>query len=163
MLNHAWKSVLPQTVSRCFHHAGFEHSVEPTDEDESTFEEDESTFEEDMEHIWDRFNDDVAFDDFVGVDDNLAVNAEMTVEDVAATVLKAHTECDESDHSADEDISDQPPPTAFEALSGLSAVQHYIEAHCEPNSRIASVCCDLEKCIFLCMQNKVRQSNFNPV
>ena len=162
MLSTAWKSVLPQTVSRCFSHAGFEHSVEPTDEDESTM-------EEDLEYIWDRFNnDEVAFDDFVGVDDDLAVSAEMTDKDIAATVLEKHTEIlNESDHSADEDISDQPPPTAFEALSGLSAVRRYIEAHSESNSSIASACHDIEQCIFVCMQNKVYQSKltsyFNPV
>ena len=135
--------------------------MDPTDEDESTL--------EDLGYIWDRFdNDEVAFDDFVGVDDDLAISAQMTDKDIAAIVLEKHTETlDESDHSNDEDISDQPPPTAFEALSGLTAVRRYIEAHSESNSSIVSACHDIEQCIFVCMQSKVYQSKltsyFNPV
>lgn len=125
MCKQAWDQVTPETVKNCFKKAGFVKK-----------EDDEGSIETAAETIpsvdgWDDVinNPAIAFEDFVDVDENVAVCGELTDAEIVADVLNEKQEDD--DASGDEHVEDVPEktvPSAADATNYIKELRLFFES-----------------------------------
>ncbi|CAM1304069.1 TIGD6 (predicted) [Pycnogonum litorale] len=116
LLSRAWDDVKPETVANCFRKAGFKvaeaDDTMPAGDEPSGTEGPDSTAE--SRSVWDfiarEFNlNDVGFDDYVAVDENVPTSGELSDAEIAASVSSAvpMPEDDATNHLTDDP---EPPP-----------------------------------------------------
>lgn len=127
MCKQAWDQVTPETIQNCFKKAGF---IKNESEKESFIE----TAAETVPSIED-WNDvitnpAISYEDFVNVDEDVAVCGEMTDADIIADVMN-EKQNDGDNASGDELEEDNPTeavPSAVEAANHLRELRHFVES-----------------------------------
>uniref|UniRef100_A0A914X438 DDE-1 domain-containing protein n=1 Tax=Plectus sambesii TaxID=2011161 RepID=A0A914X438_9BILA len=117
MIERAWRSVTPTTIQNCFRKAGFLK----TGDDEAP-EVEEMVAQPQMPE--DEFN------NYVNCDEHLDCSGELTIKDILEEVRPQGNGQDKEEEDEEEEEVHQvppPPPNRKEALTGLTAVQAYLE------------------------------------
>ncbi|CAM1307615.1 TIGD4 (predicted) [Pycnogonum litorale] len=135
LLSRAWDDVKPETVANCFRKAGFKvaeaDDTMPAGDEPSGTEGPDSTAE--SRSVWDfiarEFNlNDVGFDDYVAVDENVPTSDELSDAEIAASVSSAvpMPEDDATNHLTD-DPEPPPIPTPSEAWQKFKDIRRFLE------------------------------------
>lgn len=127
MCKKAWDQVTPETIKNCFRKAGF---VKNENDEESSVE----TSAETMPSVddWDDVitNPAISYEDFVNVDENVAVCGDLTNAEIIADVLNVEKQ-DGDDASGDElmeDVPEQTVPSAVEATNHIKELRRFFES-----------------------------------
>lgn len=120
----SWNDVTAQTIANCFKKGGInferqEEEVVEVEEVEQVLEVDDAILPEDIEGVWD-FN----FNDFVGVDEDLATSELF--------ILPDNSEVTSVESNSDEDESVHVCPSQSEINCMLSTIDAYVSSHDVP-------------------------------
>uniref|UniRef100_A0A1B6KYE2 DDE-1 domain-containing protein n=1 Tax=Graphocephala atropunctata TaxID=36148 RepID=A0A1B6KYE2_9HEMI len=122
MCSSAWDQVRPDTIAHCFKKAGFRHTAlerlqEPEDIDPCA-------------ENWEEVVGDsvVSYEDFVQMDDDVAVCGELTNADILADVMNNQAQGATSLSSDEEDeVPEKPVPSIFEAMEHVKELRCFVE------------------------------------
>ncbi|XP_046400914.1 tigger transposable element-derived protein 4-like [Ischnura elegans] len=127
MCKQAWDKVKPETIKNCFKKAGF---VKTDEESAERTELDEILPIDGWEDV--APNPIILYEDFLNVDENVAVCGELTDADIVAEVLDTETQNNEG--SGDEiegsraDEEETPVPSAADAMDYLREIRRFVES-----------------------------------
>jgi len=118
----AWNNVTTLTIQNCFRKCGF---VKTIDNEEEEF---PITLEVDTQHntLSTVLNDQLTFEDYVAIDDDLAVCGSLTDDEIFASFNNAEGYDEEND---EEECPEDPIVNSKEAKLGLRAVLRYLQRH----------------------------------
>ncbi|XP_042147493.1 tigger transposable element-derived protein 6-like [Ixodes scapularis] len=123
MLSRAWSDIAPNTIKNCFRHAGLY-----LDNDRASTEEAIEVTDDDLNEMWrdlgrlpDAVPDGVELEDFLGVDDDVAVTSSPSDNEIVAEVVAASAN-DDDDEAEDPEAS---CPTLHEALAATEVLRRY--------------------------------------
>ncbi|KAG0421316.1 hypothetical protein HPB47_002782 [Ixodes persulcatus] len=125
MLNGAWNDVTKDTIRNCFRHAGLcmENDEAPIPA--------ETAEDGDIAELWEELGclagavpDGVGLDDFVMIDDDIAVGETPSDKDIAADVATAAA-TDDAEEAGNSESEEPPRPTLHEALSAVDGLRRY--------------------------------------
>ncbi|KAL4083749.1 hypothetical protein QTP88_029065 [Uroleucon formosanum] len=118
----AWNNVTTQTIQNCFRKCGF---VKTIDNEEEEF---PITLEVDTQHntLSTVLNDQLTFEDYVAIDDDLAVCGSLTDDEIFASFNNEEGYDEEND---EEESPEDPIVNSKEAKLGLRAVLSYLQRH----------------------------------
>ena len=120
LLNYAWKSVKPTTISNCFSHSGFKSAdITPSDLDE----------EDDNIPLAQLTKLPVPFDQYTAVDDNVPTSELLTDQDIVDDIVQTRQQPND-DESDDDDEPQQttPTPTAKMAVKACQILTAFLES-----------------------------------
>lgn len=120
LLNYAWKSVKPTTISNCFSHSGFKSAdITPSDSDE----------EDDDIPLAQLTKLPVPFDQYTAVDDNVPTSEPLTDQDIVDDIVQTRQQPND-DESDDDDEPQQttPTPTAKMAAEACKILTAFLES-----------------------------------
>ncbi|XP_040075177.2 tigger transposable element-derived protein 6-like [Ixodes scapularis] len=124
MLSRAWSDIAPNTIKNCFRHAGLS-----LDNDRASTEEAIEVTDDDLNEMWrdlgrlpDAVPDGVELEDFLGVDDDVAVTSSPSDNEIVAEVVAASANDDDDEEAEDPEA---PCPTLHEALAATEVLRRY--------------------------------------
>lgn len=150
MISHkAWNNVTAQTIRNCFRKCGFVKTIDNEEEESST------TLEVDSQYhrLSTVLVDQLTFEDYVTIDDDLAVCGSLTDDEILATFIDEEGDLDNDEEQSSED----PPVTSREAKLGLRTVQMYLQRH-DIDDTIFSTILNLDNTIDKVSANNYKQS-----
>ncbi|XP_042144201.1 tigger transposable element-derived protein 6-like [Ixodes scapularis] len=125
MLSRAWSDIAPNTIKNCFRHAGLY-----LDNDRASTEEAIEVTDDDLNEMWrdlgrlpDAVPDGVELEDFLGVDDDVAVTSSPSDNEIVAEVVAASANDDDDEEAEDPEA---PCPTLHEALAATEVLRRYV-------------------------------------
>ncbi|KAM7283587.1 tigger transposable element-derived protein 6-like [Ixodes scapularis] len=125
-LNASWESVTSETVKNCFRKCGFRRSPE-VEEPEPCVSGDPDPCETEDDYMDEELRSagaELAFSDFVAVDDDVPTCDPQTVADIVAELRQGQVTGDE--HDDDEDEPETPPRATFaQAVAALDVLRSY--------------------------------------
>lgn len=140
MISEAWEKVTQATIANCFRHAGFK-DLSLTDEDDDdtplarmiqspTDEDDNVPLAQLAAQLATESR--IEMKEFIGIDDNVAVCAPLTEEDILAEVENSHHNADDK-----EDMEEQFQSTTLcEAINAVTTLQKFVAFNEEFNSDV---------------------------
>ncbi|XP_042148772.1 tigger transposable element-derived protein 6-like [Ixodes scapularis] len=124
MLSRAWSDIAPNTIKNCFRHAGLY-----LDNDRASTEEAIDVTDDDLNEMWrdlgrlpDGVPDGVELEDFLGVDDDVAVTSSPSDNEIVAEVVAASANDADVEEAEDPEA---PCPTLHEALAATEVLRRY--------------------------------------
>ena len=157
LLRLAWENVSAQTITNCFRHCGFtEEETSEGDEDEDPSSVGSALLTRLSSHGVE-LPEDVSFQQFVSVDNQAITSSELTIEDIATTVLN---QSQEPENEGEEDNSQLPcpPPTSRETEQALLIVRHYFKVKDSAEKELQLVS-KLQRSVTDCAIHSCRQSS----
>lgn len=136
MSHSAWTQVTAKTIANCFRKAGF---VKDLDQNEEADEDQVETSE--SETNWEAVEQaaGIPFDEFISLDDNVAVCGELTDEEILADVISrtaADKSSDEEGEEEEEPATEQPILTSSQALTQVQELRRYAEAQTNVSDQV---------------------------
>lgn len=127
MITKAWDNVDDKTIVNCFKKSGFQVSDLNQNQDEDEL---EVQLPEPIEGCWPRvreaLNVDLAFEDYVNVDDDIAICGELTDAEIVSSVAGEQETVEEAEDDVDEElVSDQQDFTSKDARDALNVLKCY--------------------------------------
>ena len=129
MCSTAWDQVTSKTVANCFKKAGYLHAEDKDEEIEETNENDK---EQNVVEILDDPNND--WENFVNIDENLAICGELTDAEIVSEVVSQENEC--SDEENDPAINEKTTPTVSQVLKLIEDMRIFAESQENVGSEI---------------------------
>ncbi|EEC14122.1 centromere protein B, putative [Ixodes scapularis] len=163
-LNASWESVTSETVKNCFRKCGFRHSPEVEEPELSVSSDPDfcETEDDDMEEELRSAGAELAFSDFVAVDDEVPTCDPQTVADIVAELRQGQVTGDEHDDDEDEDEPETPPRATFaQAVAALDVLRSYFATKDNPAAEGGLQ--TLQKELFLPKNQGARQQKLKDV
>ena len=174
MVHSAWHHVKPETIAHCFEHAGFSSLTMSASVQQQTelanMSEAATAAAPPPDHgnIWERLRaagigipEDLSFNDFADVDDEVSVAATRTDSEIVAAVRQLDDNGTSQDDDADDDVDDelQPPapPTSADVINALAVINRWMESQSDVQQGFELVA-QLEELTEHCISKSMKQA-----
>lgn len=147
MCSAAWDQVSENTIKNCFKKAGFGSN------------EVDISHESSEEH--DDFVPNPDFENFVNIDEDLAVCGEETDAEILASVLESQAPASDEEDVSGQEIEDEPVPTAVQAMAHIAKLRRFIEAQANIDQQIFKSLNKIEKIISQQRETNLKQTKIS--
>lgn len=135
LCNNAWDQVKGSTIANCFRKAGFVHETDEEDRSEET------VMDVDINEM--RDEEETNFQDFINMNEDVAVCGEMTDVDIVNEVMKSGEVSSEEEQEDDQPV--RPILTVSQAMDCVEDLRRYVEADKDVSNEIIKCLNTLEQ------------------
>nr|XP_042910876.1 tigger transposable element-derived protein 4-like [Parasteatoda tepidariorum] len=126
MCLNAWSKVSKKTIANCFRKAGFIRNTVPSE-----------LFNEENLPLPVAWEDNIPFDDYVSMDENIDICGELSDKDILSEVLNNQNITTEDEEDIEDEVEEQRPiPTSSEAVVHLSEYRRYAEGQSDVSEAV---------------------------